>query len=569
MGNDPGKQPNPSAMPWAAGSPAHNPQAPYPQQPQAGPARPIPLNGGAAPQPIPLQPNGAAPVPLPPGGSQPQPGQPARPMPITPGQAPQPLSPGSAQAQPRLREEDPEEGEGQELEQVVKKAPPYLVSGILHMTVLIVLGLWVFSESREDKILLEVVYSDEEGEQLEEETFDFAEDEALLDEQIITPDELMPVEDPFQAPAEVKFVPLANMSSSDVAAPQVGMLLKGRNPGMRSSLLRKYGGTGQTEGAVMMALDWLVRNQQRDGSWSLSGPYSSGYSGENTYAATAMALLALQGNGHVHNKNTNSPYSKAVAKGWQYLLSKQDDDGNFYVSGSSHPSLYTHAQCTIAICELYGMTNDVKFQKPAQRAVDYAIAAQGQNGGWRYGKGQNGDTSVTGWFVMALQSAKMAYLIVPDEVLERTTDFLDRVQADGGRRYGYLSPSDVRPSMTAEGLLCRQYMGWDHDDERLLDGVAYLNANPMDWEIRNAYYWYYATQVLHHMEGEPWEKWNNVMRELLPAKQVKKGPERGSWDPEGDQWGPQGGRLYVTCLHVYMLEVYYRHLPIYKYRLGE
>ena len=25
----------------------------------------------------------------------------------------------------------------------------------------------------------------------------------------------------------------------------------------------------------------------------------------------------------------------------------------------------------------------------------------------------------------------------------------------------------------------------------------------------------------------------------------------------------QGGRLYVTCLRTYMLEVYYRHLPIY------
>ncbi len=71
------------------------------------------------------------------------------------------------------------------------------------------------------------------------------------------------------------------------------------------------------------------------------------------------------------------------------------------------------------------------------------------------------------------------------------------------------------------------------------------------------------------MEGEPWNRWNEVMREVLPAKQVKEGPERGSWDPGGDQWGPQGGRLYVTCLHTFKLEVYYRHLPLYQYRLGE
>jgi hypothetical protein len=56
------------------------------------------------------------------------------------------------------------------------------------------------------------------------------------------------------------------------------------------------------------------------------------------------------------------------------------------------------------------------------------------------------------------------------------------------------------------------------------------------------------------------------MREILPNKQEKKGPEMGSWHPTGgkaDQWGYHGGRLYVTCLSIYILEVYYRHLPLY------
>jgi hypothetical protein len=58
------------------------------------------------------------------------------------------------------------------------------------------------------------------------------------------------------------------------------------------------------------------------------------------------------------------------------------------------------------------------------------------------------------------------------------------------------------------------------------------------------------------------------MREAVPAAQVKTGGERGSWPPFDDQWGPQGGRLFITCLSIYMLEVYYRHLPIYKWRLA-
>ena len=68
------------------------------------------------------------------------------------------------------------------------------------------------------------------------------------------------------------------------------------------------------------------------------------------------------------------------------------------------------------------------------------------------------------------------------------------------------------------------------------------------------------------MEGDHWKTWNAVMRQVLPEQQVKRGREKGSWDPERpslDQWAPHGGRLYVTCLSIYMLEVYYRHLPLY------
>ena len=38
---------------------------------------------------------------------------------------------------------------------------------------------------------------------------------------------------------------------------------------------------------------------------------------------------------------------------------------------------------------------------------------------------------------------------------------------------------------------------------------------------------------------------------------------RRSEPDEHGHWGQFGGRLYVTCLSTYILEVYYRHLPLY------
>jgi hypothetical protein len=66
------------------------------------------------------------------------------------------------------------------------------------------------------------------------------------------------------------------------------------------------------------------------------------------------------------------------------------------------------------------------------------------------------------------------------------------------------------------------------------------------------------------MEGEWWTRWNNVMRQEVPEHQVKTGRDAGSWEPDlSDMYESHGGRLYTTCLSIYLLEVYYRHLPIY------
>ena len=50
----------------------------------------------------------------------------------------------------------------------------------------------------------------------------------------------------------------------------------------------------------------------------------------------------------------------------------------------------------------------------------------------------------------------------------------------------------------------------------------------------------------------------------LAEAQVKSGKESGSWAPQKDSWGLTHGRLYTTCLSIYCLEVYYRHMPLYK-----
>ena len=380
-------------------------------------------------------------------------------------------------------------------------------------------------------------------------------------------------------PADLRVASADGQAAPQAGAPAVEELLAGRSPARRADLLGRHGGSAETESAVVRALEWIVRQQRRDGSWSLRGPYRNGGRVENELAATSMALLALQGAG---NTTEEGPFHEAVSKAVRRLISTQDDDGRFAFGNMlEQQSMYAQAQATIAICELFAMTQDASLEVPVRRALAYAHRAQMPDGGWKYrlptgDPAEVGDMSVTGWFMMALKSGEMAGIAADPVAVQGVSDFLDKVFVSEAQGFGYQINAHnrgfkLRPALTAEGLLCHQYLGAARDAPQLTSGVELLLANvEIDfgtnekpaWE-KDLYAWYYITQVCHHAGGSAWQRWNAHLRTRVPAAQVSSGPEKGSWDPAYDQWGDVGGRLYATCLCTCMLEVYYRHLPLY------
>ncbi len=459
---------------------------------------------------------------------------------------------------------------------ILAASPAWTTSLAVHTVLLVTLALWIVQLPKRERLALVLGFGDSSG----------APGAAATDEAVVElpGEEAEPTEEPPNEPTEaVVATPPPEPAEAETTAPEeppseatpreaaggIRVALSGREPGRREGFIGANGGSDATEAAVTLALEWIVRQQKKDGLWSLQGPYLDGGSQENRLAATAMALLALQGAGNTHRAGT---HRVAVARGWKKLLATQRADGVFD-TGPIPPlhESYSHAQATIALCELYGMTHDEELREPAERALGYAVEAQSEGGGWRYEPRREGDMSVTGWYVMALESAMMAGLEVPHETLERVGDFLDLVAVDDGRRYGYRRENrarDAQPvtaAVTAEGLLCRQYLGWQRDDPRLVEGLAaVMKEKPIDFDAdKDLYAWYYITQVAHHAQGAAWRKWNARLRTELPARQVEKGKERGSWDPSLDRWGSAGGRLFATCFATWMLEVYYRHLPIY------
>ncbi|MCY2967413.1 MAG: terpene cyclase/mutase family protein [Planctomycetota bacterium] len=360
---------------------------------------------------------------------------------------------------------------------------------------------------------------------------------------------------------------------------KVAGALAARSADRPADALQEMGGNDETEKAVKRGLNWLAQIQKPDGHWELHQGYPDAGVIKTDTGATALALLCFLGAGHTPQ---TGEHRARVERGVEWLkrVQKQGDflKGDFFDSNQEgeNASFYAHAQATMALAECLALTGDPTLKQPVLDGLNFIHESQHpRTGGWKYRRGSEGDLSVFGWQIMAIQTGRMAGIEPPPETLDRATRFLDLVQFDDGARYRYEPTSrTATPAMTAEGLLCRQYLGWPRDHPALLSGARYLNEPDQTprWDSgrRNVYQWYYAAQMLHNLQGESWEGWNNLARAELVKNQIRSGGKlSGSWNPtkpsgHPDENAETGGRLYLTCLCVLTLEVYYRHLPLYR-----
>ena len=384
----------------------------------------------------------------------------------------------------------------------------------------------------------------------------------------------------------------------------------GSRLGDRTRLRDDEGGAGSEE-AVRAALEWLRRHQNDDGSWSArdftkncklactnenTERYGDGRGHENhDVGVTALAVLAFTGYGHTHRHGTIPEYVDVLKRAAHFLKSVQvrssnpSEDGRYGNSADLHEQwMYDHTIATMAMGELLVMSNDViGLKRSVTAAVKLILRAQNDGFGWRYEiKDGDNDTSVTGWAVLALKTARQMRLDVAEVDYARAfagaLHWIDRATSTTGRT-GYQVPGDegARPSdisiepypfskepscMTAVAVLCRIFAGDSRKGRAIRDGVQLLMRHLPKWQEQsgrilseiNFYYWYYASYALFQYGGKEWRRWNESMLATLIATQRRGNiDEDGSWDPIGE-WGAAGGRVYATALGAMTLEVYYR-----------
>jgi hypothetical protein len=310
---------------------------------------------------------------------------------------------------------------------------------------------------------------------------------------------------------------------------------------------------------------------------------------------TGYALLAFLGAGHT---NKIGKYKDNVRRGLEWMITTLDQTEKANGRGrycNNHGSNYTQGVAGLALAEAAAMCRDPRVSDAAQRAIDGVVFGQRKKGqseyeAWGYAPNAGiNDTSVTGWNVMAIKSAKVAGLHVDPASYDGAMRWINAGQElenapqgdaaywEGGMMW-YQGTADPKNrhghknmALTSAASLTRLLVGGEKPTSAGVAGPANLMHKPENLPTTNVarfnlYYWYYGTLTMFQVGGDHWKVWNEAMKPALLNTQRKDGDFDGSWDPlyTEAQGHIYGGRVMSTALGAMCLEVYYRYLPIYR-----
>jgi hypothetical protein len=337
--------------------------------------------------------------------------------------------------------------------------------------------------------------------------------------------------------------------------------------------------------AVNKGLDWLKKNQAKDGSWSANG--------QNPVAMTALAGLAMLCEG---STVTQGKYRENIRLAADWLMGRSMKGGgrNGLIGNPDHPGetgryMYGHGFAMLFLGSVYGEEEDKerreKLKDILSRAVIYCGSAQSTQGGWFYtSKTEGGDHdegSVTVTQMQGLRACRDAGIPVPKEIMKKGYDYLKKsTDSQGGVVYALGrglggAVGGGRPALTAAAIACLFSAG-EYKDEHVKKWFKFcertipVGVGGVRFGHDEYTHFYYAPSLYFLGEdgwskmfggekgtGLTWKKYRESMFNSLVASQAGD----GSW-AQGGGWSV--GPVYSTAVYCVIMQLDNNCLPVYQ-----
>lgn len=342
-------------------------------------------------------------------------------------------------------------------------------------------------------------------------------------------------------------------------------------PARADELPKKY------QDMANQGLEWLAKQQFRDGHWEASG-------GQFSSAMTGVAGTTLLMEGSTLREGK---YADNIRRAVDWLLRHSQPNGLIGEVNAPNQGLgylYGHGFSILFLSQIYGEEDDADMRRKLEdllnRAVDFACKSQTSRGGWGYVSAADGNDfdegSVSVTQVQALRAARNAGIVVPKEAIDKVHDYLRKCTTDrGGLIYSLASGGGgERPTITVAAIASMFSTG-EYDSKLAKRWLEFVkpqvptDAAGADQFGHSEYTHYYYGQVIYCLgedgyaklfpDSKPadrltWSKYKGTFFEFLARRQNKD----GSWT------GTAIGQVWTTCCYLTILQLDKGTLPIYQ-----
>jgi hypothetical protein len=336
--------------------------------------------------------------------------------------------------------------------------------------------------------------------------------------------------------------------------------------------------------AVNKGLDWLAKNQVKDGHWEGNG-------GQYPSTMTALAGMALLMDG---NTMREGKYADNVRRAVNWFLERSQRNG--LLGNPNNPTeaqryMYGHGFGLLFLASVYGEEEDGELRKKLEdvltRAVLFTGKAQTNRGGWGYVSAADGqgfdEGSVTITQMQGLRAARNAGISVPPKIIDNAKKYLeDCTTEDGGIIYslaqgGRAMRGGERPPLTAAAIACGFASG-EYDSKLPKKWITFCRTRIPSISQGNRFghdeytHYYYAQAI--YILGEDryakmfpksnkseWLTWSAYRKSTFEALIRLQDKETGKWEGSGN-WG-HIGPVYATSVFLTIMQLDKGVLPIY------
>jgi hypothetical protein len=326
--------------------------------------------------------------------------------------------------------------------------------------------------------------------------------------------------------------------------------------------------------AVRKGLEWLARNQHKDGHWSDQYPVTM-------TAISGMALL-MEGSTIREGK-----YKDNIRRAVDWLMAHSQPNGmigNPNMPGEAGRYMYGHGFGTLFLSCVVGEEEEGDRRRRLvdilERACKFSHAAQTNRGGWGYISAREGgnfdEGSVTITQVQALRAARNAGIAVPQQAIKMAQKYLsDSTDSSGGVVYSLgsgMAAGGGRPALTAAAIACGFSFG-DYNSPLIKKWFKFCQQNlqglggaRMGHDEYTHYYYAQAIYILGEdgyarlfPNSKPSERltWSGYKKENFPGM-ISSQSSDGSWS------GGMVGANFITPVYLTILQLDNAALPIYQ-----